>query len=282
VRATITCGAAALAALTIYSVPASGYASHRSATAMCHGHPADIVGTSHADHILASGEQVIVARGGDDVIHGAGAIICAGPGNDRINEAAAGGGVQVIYGGPGDDRVRAGDESDTVYGGPGNDWIDGGTRNDFLHGGAGNDVMRSGAHRTGTAGNNDTGDLFYADPGHDRLIGGPPAPNGDQLDTLVYPTSAAAATVDLRTGKAFSRSTGHDTLRLITGVDGTDNADVIRGNGRPNLIYGEAGDDRLFGRGGDDRLYGGDGQDRGNGGGDSDQCVAETVTACES
>ena len=269
--------------------PAAGPSIHSGKhVPMCHGHPADIVGTKHRDNILASGEQVVVARGGNDYIHGAGSFICAGRGDDRVVESeGTASAVQTIYGGRGDDRLMGGGKDDRLDGGAGNDVLDGGTSNDILFGGAGRDIERGGAHRSGVAGNNDTGDEFYVDPGHDRLVGGEPTAAGLSLDTIVFDwgpratAKASGATVNLRTGLAVSAYSGHDTLKNITGVDGTPYADVITGSRRPNLIYGQGGDDRIKGLRGDDTLYGGDGHDRINGGNGSDQCVGEHVSHCE-
>ncbi|MBV9873003.1 MAG: hypothetical protein JO214_20500 [Frankiaceae bacterium] len=128
--------------------PAAGPSIHSGKhVPMCHGHPADIVGTKHRDNILASGEQVVVARGGNDYIHGAGSFICAGRGDDRVVESeGTASAVQTIYGGRGDDRLMGGGKDDRLDGGAGNDVLDGGTSNDILFGGAA--VTSSGEERT--------------------------------------------------------------------------------------------------------------------------------------
>jgi Ca2+-binding RTX toxin-like protein len=284
--------AALLAALGTMSVGGTHAAATNTApkkTPTCHGHLADIVGTKHHDNILASGEQVVVARGGNDFIHGAGSYICAGPGHDRVvGDEGAGGAPQRIYGGHGDDVLKGGGKQDNLSGGRGDDRLDGGTYSDFLLGGPGDDVLRGGAHRAGKVGDSDTGDEFYADPGDDTLIGGPATFDGPSLDQLYFLSGTIAslpsygARVDLAKGTAFSKNTGHDTLRHIANVSGTSGNDVIIGNAHHNDLRGQGGHDRIHGRGGDDYLDGGDGTDRIAGGRGTDSCFkAEHTQTCE-
>ena len=84
----------------------------------CHGVPATLFGSRHADRLRGTrGPDVIVAFGGDDKINGRGGRdrICARRGDDRVTA------------GWGDDRILGGPGSDNVWGGAGRDMIRGAT-----------------------------------------------------------------------------------------------------------------------------------------------------------
>ena len=85
----------------------------------------------------------IVAKGGNDTIHGEGGkdIICAGIGADTIY---GDGGADAIFGGDGKDEVFAGAGNDTVVGGLGKDTLHGGAGADALEGKDGADTLRGG------------------------------------------------------------------------------------------------------------------------------------------
>ncbi len=75
----------------------------------CHGRTATIVGTSGSDRGSkairgTSGNDVIVALGGNDTVRGGGGndVICGSPGNDRLG---GGGADDTCYGGPGRDAI---------------------------------------------------------------------------------------------------------------------------------------------------------------------------------
>jgi uncharacterized protein YkwD len=70
---------------------------------------------------------VITTGGGDDVIV------------DLTDKSA------VIYGGDGNDTIRAGVGRDKIYGGDGDDDVNGGRGNDMIYGGGGNDTIAGGA-----------------------------------------------------------------------------------------------------------------------------------------
>lgn len=198
------------------AVPPVSAAAHRRAS--CHGHPATIVGTKHADHIVGTnGPDVIVAKGGDDDIDGRGGhdIICAG------------GGADTVLGGAGPDVEWGASGRDTLVGGPGNDVLVSGRARNTLVGGSGNDVLVSST----------TMDRF--------LFAGAPVVS----DT--HPVR-----VDLRAGKATGQGRDKITIKnpavgaevqVAAGsvVRGTDQADIFRGSGST-----------FFGRGGNDQFYG--------------------------
>jgi Ca2+-binding RTX toxin-like protein len=105
------------------------------ATPLCGGLPATILGTAGNDTIYGTpGNDVIVARGGNDLIYGYGGNdrICGGPGND------------YIYGGAGNDRLYGQGGNDYLYGQGGNDSLFGGPAYDVLRGGPGTDTCQTG------------------------------------------------------------------------------------------------------------------------------------------
>jgi Ca2+-binding RTX toxin-like protein len=111
----------------------------------CPPPPALCEGTERDDTIsgLWVDNNVIIARGGNDVIRG-------GYADDQI------------YGGPGSDTVWAANGHDFVDGGPGNDLIDGLQGNDHLYGNDGSDDI------SGYSGD----DMVTGGLGADRLFGG--------------------------------------------------------------------------------------------------------------
>ena len=180
----------------VFTVTARDRAGHESAATVsyivvarptCGGRPATIIGTpgddvligTASDDVIATrgGRDRISARGGNDTIctgviktRGGGHpappsdsldradVIFGGPGNDTI---LAGNGSDTIRGGGGDDSILAGGGRDTALGGSGNDTIGGGPGRDTLAGGAGNDQFRGGPRK----------DTCRGGTGTDRAIG---------------------------------------------------------------------------------------------------------------
>jgi hypothetical protein len=70
----------------------------------CHGHPATIKGNRHENTIIGTRHRD---------------VIWAGPGRDRV---IGRGGRDLICGGPGRDTLDGNKGDDTIYGGPGADW----------------------------------------------------------------------------------------------------------------------------------------------------------------
>lgn len=81
----------------------------------------------------------IYGGNGDDVLKAVvdDSIMHAFGGNDTVYGSD---GNDIIYGNEGDDAIYAGSGDDLVYGGDGDDILDGGEGNDFLYGGSGNDT----------------------------------------------------------------------------------------------------------------------------------------------
>ena len=63
-------------------------------------------------------------------------VIAGGPGNDRLNGTVR---DDLMFGGRGNDVIHGRAGNEVIYGGPGNDRIDGGPGNDRIDGGPGND-----------------------------------------------------------------------------------------------------------------------------------------------
>jgi Ca2+-binding RTX toxin-like protein len=160
-----------------------------------------------------------------------------GEGTDSIVgvENAEGGSHGDALVGDGDDNVLSGrGGADSLAGGAGQDNLEGGDGNDTLAGGAGDDAFRG----------------------------------GSGSDTASYSGSAAAVTVNLRTGVAGGE--GADSLQGMDNATGGAGNDVLSGSDQANVLVGEGGNDSILGFGGDDDLRGSGGNDGidGNGGKD--------------
>lgn len=81
----------------------------------------------------------IYGGNGDDILKAVidDSIIHAFGGDDTVYGSD---GNDIVYGNEGDDTIYAGSGSDFVFGGDGEDILDGGEGNDFLYGGSGNDT----------------------------------------------------------------------------------------------------------------------------------------------
>ena len=78
---------------------------------------------------------------------------------------------------------------------------------------------------------------------------------GDGVDVASYDNSSSAVAVNLTTGTS-SGGDGADTFSSIEGVNGSDFADSLTGDGGANTLFGSADDDVLDGVGGADQLIG--------------------------
>ena len=133
-----------------------------------------------------------------------------------------------------------GDEQDNVWGGTGEDEV--------ARGFGGNDTLR------GRGGD----DYLIGGDGNDELAG------GDGMDWAMY-HDGGGVTVDLSAGWA-SRGVGPnrneiDSLSSIENIFGSEQSDVMDGDGNANKLVGFDGHDTLRGGGGNDTLRGGDGDD---------------------
>ena len=212
-------------------------------------------------------DDTITGDAGDNVILG-------NIGNDTLDGGA---GDDTVDGGAGSDIIKAGAGDDSYVGGTGTDELtyandvagvtvdlDAGTATD---GTGDTDTIATIENLTGSdfdddltgnAGDNiilggDGDDLMDGGAGHDTLTG------GSGIDTASFLNSVAGVAVNLASFSATGD--GNDTLNSIENVIGSDNNDVISGDGNSNNLRGEDGDDRLYGAGGNDAIDGGDGID---------------------
>jgi Ca2+-binding RTX toxin-like protein len=146
--------------------------------------------------VIHSNAKVIRGTPGDDVIY-------AGPGVNKIyglggnDIIIGGGGSDKIYGGAGNDKIYGGVGSDVIHGGKGNDTISGGRGDDKLYGDGGNDNLKGEIgddHLYGGAGNDTASggmgiDVLHGGKGNDTQSGdaGPDfVDGGPGNDTVSY------------------------------------------------------------------------------------------------
>ena len=211
-------------------------------------------GTSLADQIFGlGGNDIIVGYDGNDVLEGGKGAdqLFGSSGFDTASYRSSTAGVQIsLYSAYADGGDATGDQlfsiegvrgsayadalvgddqrnalngeggADVLVGHGGNDTLDGGGGNDTLDGGAGNDVLRGG----------DGNDILFDSGGFNELWG------GAGTDTAYF--AGYGVWVDLASGTASQTVQGDpvSTSRLvdIENVAGTDNADLIAGDGKAN------------------------------------------------
>jgi Ca2+-binding RTX toxin-like protein len=154
--------------------------------------------TDENDYVLEDVEKVVGGSGDDTLLGDAKVnVLAGGPGNDRV------------AGAEGDDELAGEEGNDNLSGDVGNDTLFGGDGNDTLFGAAGNDDLK------GEAGD----DNLDAGAGTDRNYGGP------GLDGVVYASRSAAVTVLLK-GKDGNGEknendfVNHDVESVATGAGG--------------------------------------------------------------
>jgi len=122
---------------------------------------------------------------------------------------------KIIYGGPGNDRLKGSNWNDLIFGFEGNDKINGSNGNDCLIGGGGNDNLN------GSNGN----DVVLGGEGEDRISGS----NGDDL---------------------LFGGEGNDAIDASNGNDraeGGEGDDRIRGRNGNDILLGQEGNDWIDG-----------------------------------
>lgn len=233
---------------------------------LCFGRRPTITGTDGEDVLHGTkGPDVIFGGRGTDVIRGRGGNdrICGGSGENKVygnegNDRLDGGKstrASTVAGGMGNDLLYdepGGFHAQNMFGGPGSDVLKAGDNNgtylDYLDGGPGDDTIE---HGEGPG-------VFVAHPddGDDVMRGGGPhrlSFEGDQ-DILDLRDSGGPMEVDMVSGTVTGA--GSDALENVEVVLGGDYADVIRGDAARNYVLGGGGDDTLEGRGGRDCLLG--------------------------
>lgn len=204
-----------------------------------------------------------------------------GDGNDKITLLAnlptsigAGGGADVMTGGPAADFLRGGQQDDTITGGTGNDQLVGddpnvvGGGNDSLDGGEGNDTADGqdgadtvrGGNGDDTLGGGGGNDVFPAEAGND----GADVLNGnDGVDTATYAarTAPLQLSLDDQPNDGLVGSAADNVHTDVENLVGGSAGDVLGGSPGPNTLDGGPGDDNISGADGDDALIGAAGND---------------------
>jgi len=133
------------------------------------------------DDAAEIGRATVYLGSGDDV--GAGDLVYGGPGDDRLIGFED---PSALFGGPGRDRIDSGGRRDRVRGGPGRDRIDGGREGDWIAAGPGGDRVTAGPGRDSVAGGAGNDVIFVADGERDTVSCGPGRDQADfdPLDAL--------------------------------------------------------------------------------------------------
>ncbi len=153
-------------------------------------------------------------------------VIDGGLGNDTINTSAV---TQddTVFGGPGNDQIRAGRGADSIYGEAGDDIIVWDDLDAVIDGGEGNDTLR----------------LSFRYGWNVDLV--------DQSATAFVPRVFSSRNTTVAT-QSFVNIESVITARRD---------DTITGNDEDNVLDARAGNDTIIGAGGDDTLIGGEGND---------------------
>lgn len=197
-----------------------------------------------------------------------GNVIRGSVGNNVLTAAGSAGAGDQLWGRVGDDRLVAGNGSDTLWYGlnEGNDTVSGGNAADvvrlynvnfsdlryelqqgdlLVHFSGSGDVLRVAGWATGRA------RLATAD----QLLPFTPLVEATRGDTLVGGSAEGKATLDL---------TAYPGLNHVdNSANAASSGSILRGNAGGNVLQASAAGsgDQLWGRGGDDTLVGGAGQD---------------------
>jgi Ca2+-binding RTX toxin-like protein len=205
--------------------------------------------------LLANLPTSIGAGGGADVMNGGPAadFLRGGQQNDKIT--GGGGNDQLV----GDDPGTAGGGDDALDGGEGNDTEDGQDGADTVRGGNGDDVLSGG-------GGNDLFPSEAAADGTDVLNG------GDGVDTATYAarTAPLQLSLDDQANDGLAGSASDNVHTDVENLIGGSAGDTIAGSAQPNSLDGGPGDDNIGGDAGDDSLAGGPGNDSESGGDGAD------------
>ena len=154
--------------------------------------------------VAQPGIEVVFGGEGDDWIEGNehSRELYGEEGDDTIE---GGTGYTLLFGGEGDDRLFGEDGDDVLRGGEGRDQLDGGTGDDWLFGGEGSDTLDGG----------DGDDLLAGGEGNNQLFGGAGA------DTFVFgPGNGTDEIIDFGDGEdvidlsAFEAISGFDDLHF--------------------------------------------------------------------
>ena len=184
-------------------------------------------------------------------------IITGNDANNTLNGLAGndtligGGGDDTLYGGTGDDQINGGDGNDQLFGDEGNDTLRGAAGDDFIDGGNNIDTVSYDNSPNGVVVNIDeTNNYQNSGSGFHKTI----------VSNVLIPTSPEP-NFDIAPGTAFDGFGNTDTLRNLENIIGSQQNDVLIGNGLNNRIEALGGNDLLIGNAGADTLDGGNGSD---------------------
>jgi Ca2+-binding RTX toxin-like protein len=236
-----------------------------------------IVGGSGADHVVAGADGLnLNAVEPDDDVDVTYLItdsdlgnsildrLIGGDGDDILSNAGGEGtgaawpfSTPLIDGGSGDDTLRSGEEDALLVGGPDLDHLFGGPDDgDTLQGDSGNDTLHGGPGDDDLDGGADF-DILSGDGGNDSLNGGA---DGDWADYSAAP-GPVTATLPGGTAAGGDGFGTTDTYVLIERLVGSNQADVLTGDGNDNIVNGLGGADVIALGGGNDISRGGPGSD---------------------
>ncbi|MEO8241024.1 MAG: calcium-binding protein [bacterium] len=176
--------------------------------------------------------------GGDDSLQGtvtSNDFLYGGAGNDVLR---AQGGDDFLFGQGDDDKLKGGSGFDHLFGGEGNDTLDAGNGHNLLVGGTGDDLYIVRTSR----------DMIKEFAGDGT----------DQVNTSMHFLSLSKGNATQFTNIENLNFVGHGNFR---GIGNDLNNGLIGGEGNDTLSGGD-GRDTLAGQGGDDRLIGGADADR--------------------
>jgi Ca2+-binding RTX toxin-like protein len=156
-----------------------------------------------------------------------------------------------------------------VFGTPteGADWLVGDDAADFIGGWGGDDLIMGGGGDDLLLGNHGD-DVIVPGYGLDSIWGG--FLNGDSgNDSVSYGFYSNGVFASLELGYGYDLSVGmadKDTYHGIENITGSNNTDILVGDGGANKLWGNGGNDWIIGKVGSDTLNGGGGDDFLNGG----------------
>lgn len=219
-------------------------------------------------------------------------------GSMHNDEIVGDGGDNKLWGRGGDDELSGGEGMDTLDGGMGDDELDGGDDDDTLMGGYGADELTGGdgmdtasymgsmagvtvrLHNYRAMGGDAEGDTFAGRTTYEHTT--------MNEDDETVDTESSAADIEHLTGSDNDDIlAGDGRMNTIMGMGGDDkiyggpggdadsNEDTLDGGAGNDMIFGGAGDDTLMGGAGDDMLWGGPGTDTYDGGAGNDMIYVD-------
>ncbi|MFN4092774.1 MAG: M10 family metallopeptidase C-terminal domain-containing protein, partial [Brevundimonas sp.] len=214
------------------------------------------VGNDLANVITGNaGGNLLIAGGGIDTVNGGlgNDAIYGQDGADVLNGEA---GIDYIVGGIGNDVIDGGADADNLFGEDGNDTLIGGTGfvTDIMTGGAGNDILRGDS----TLGDYDLmdggadNDAYYVDTGDDLTF-----------EAIGGGTDTVYADVRVTNGGVYLYANVENLVLIGTTAFGVGNEldNLLTGNASGNYLLGGAGADTINGGAGNDVLFGEGGND---------------------